>query len=642
MSAGVSIDCPVIVHRWFKDGEGWAYHPSLSPDSSFSNRFNTILSSREGLPCSGWLSDTSGEWFYYHEEDPQPPDPKAQGRQPTIFRAVLLPRRPKDPTSDQQIEDLLTHIPIPEQPGPCPDLVLSLPQEWFSPEPPKKRKPLLLLLGGFILVLVSAAIVIAISYPRTIPPEDVWKRLLQPLGVTPGAMRGKILEAFRQHYCQKGMREKFWGPDWARVRDALQKKAENKEPHAPLHPDEQFLHERSAEIEKIYSEFEETVQLLPKQPVEPQEKLPDLPNDILTRMVIKVAKDIPEKKRPPEMPDNTVTATTAVPILKHAIVSPLIKWQENWQKWKSNNSYERWFAAQDLWQAGQKFPWDTSPDAGVRSLAKSFWEHREFSERGEEAAQAMYEWLRHRGVEGIQEEDCQERPWFIGRCFVEFLSLKHFSEDERKQYGEEKSVMWEKFLKKLPEEGWKKGPEAADGQKLWETVEEKLRDLARRLGIVPENSPKETVKLIVGELKRWPGELKTQQKEWEKEKASRDAKEKELQEKKEELKRIQKEKDTKEEERKKTEGEMRNFRSSDSEYKQLSKKRDELLSTLKRLRTQEKKLQDAIQDLEKQIERPSQLPSIKKSRYNRLQEFWDRLTKDVGEPKQPEKKNKGS
>ncbi len=84
---------PVVIHRWFKDGEGWGYHPSLSGDAmrSLIRALGRRLEERKEGSFREEIPELRQVAVGEVVSDPEPLDPKAQGRQPVILRAALLP-----------------------------------------------------------------------------------------------------------------------------------------------------------------------------------------------------------------------------------------------------------------------------------------------------------------------------------------------------------------------------------------------------------------------------------------------------------------------------------------------------------------------------------------------------------------------
>lgn len=80
---------PILVHRWFLNGEGWAYHPSLESslldlvkdaESLLKHPKDGFFQVKVGI---GWLV---GDTF----SDVDCPNRQAAGRNPFVFRAVLI------------------------------------------------------------------------------------------------------------------------------------------------------------------------------------------------------------------------------------------------------------------------------------------------------------------------------------------------------------------------------------------------------------------------------------------------------------------------------------------------------------------------------------------------------------------------
>jgi len=91
---GAVVLCPVTVHRWFSGGEGWTWCSDGTPED-FVERLAEVLRTRPAKAQVGLVEDGPPWWFYHQAPDPDPVDPKAQGRQPSILRAVALPGQPR-------------------------------------------------------------------------------------------------------------------------------------------------------------------------------------------------------------------------------------------------------------------------------------------------------------------------------------------------------------------------------------------------------------------------------------------------------------------------------------------------------------------------------------------------------------------
>jgi hypothetical protein len=113
MISQASGDGAVAVYRWFDDGEGWAFHPWFSArGTELSHALDGVLKSAPaGEFC---IPALDGFLVGEHCEDLNCADPKAQGRRPTLLRAVFLLRCP-DAGSRKDLLEALRAVDLPRQ-----------------------------------------------------------------------------------------------------------------------------------------------------------------------------------------------------------------------------------------------------------------------------------------------------------------------------------------------------------------------------------------------------------------------------------------------------------------------------------------------------------------------------------------------
>ena len=85
----------VLAHRWFSDGEGWAYHPDIKPMlPGLAAQLAPVLNRRQELNESAWqpfrLDVPGGRLLGIHKRDDNCADQRARGRSPSILVAIYL------------------------------------------------------------------------------------------------------------------------------------------------------------------------------------------------------------------------------------------------------------------------------------------------------------------------------------------------------------------------------------------------------------------------------------------------------------------------------------------------------------------------------------------------------------------------
>ena len=115
---------PVFIYRWFRNGCGWAYNPSVI------DILNTSYVVDEALKYSDYgkfKKKVSGDnvWLIYTKRpDYNPKDPLAKGRNPFYFTATII--YGNEPT-DEKLDEIyrqLESIPEIESEGDSPELII--------------------------------------------------------------------------------------------------------------------------------------------------------------------------------------------------------------------------------------------------------------------------------------------------------------------------------------------------------------------------------------------------------------------------------------------------------------------------------------------------------------------------------------
>ncbi len=103
---------PVFVHRWFRRGEGWAYHPSLSGklnEAIYAVDRVLKYGNREGERGKVEFPKENAWIVYAMRLDLNSEDPKAKNRQPFYLTATIIDHNPETKELDkiyQQLENL--------------------------------------------------------------------------------------------------------------------------------------------------------------------------------------------------------------------------------------------------------------------------------------------------------------------------------------------------------------------------------------------------------------------------------------------------------------------------------------------------------------------------------------------------------
>jgi len=700
---------PVVVHRWFAGGEGWAFSP-FGPWSEPGMKDRLMehlgevlrkhrLEEAAGLICP---EDLKGQAVvYYHIEDPSPLDPKVKDRHPTILVAAVLPAKPREKFQDRIFERLRA-LPIPSRPGPDPQLGLEILEDWLESSPTNqesrdgqtasshssvrtsiRRARRYLLMMGTVAALGMVLFCWWNScFSSGITAGQVHDRLLKPLGVEipqGDAFEQKVLREFSRLYCQEGMIRHYL-PDLsddplkkfnALINTLPQSNGFSGTSETPqcCHPDGQFL--LRVQLQQICQQLKEVVSCLPEES-SPARPRPSLGSPSISKTVnaVAVAKKVKEKvnKQSSKKEDRIVADSNAIGILEDHVVKKL----QGIRPLLVSREYPTWFAIQFRWDSGTQFPWDESDEEAQKLLAPFFQKNQEYPRDICEAAEEMMQWLKKWNVRGITDEDVKQRPWFVGRCFVEFLSLKHIHipEEKREALDRENSLIWQ-YLKKLPEDGWEETPSVQQwrksgetsgdynrqgvppqrtrphltGEDLWKAVEESLNQSLRRLDLDASGSTAAKVQRIGNAIQNWPSEIARLEKKLKEEISQLEKVISQLENEKKELEEEGRKKESEErhlhEEWQKvkdaepgTEDYQRMMKLAkdreevDSELKEISKNLDNLNRELNQKREERKKKQKEL------------LPPPERSVEEEVHKFWQRLTARSGpEERQPSSKD---
>jgi len=526
---------PLVFHRWFADGEGWAYGP-VADLAAVRAHLAGVLKDRN-LPPEGKrgmqaLEDKCILW--YHRPDENVVDPKVARRHPTVLGALVLPARPQ-PEWEEELFRRLREFPVPDRRGRNERLQLEIDAEWLSQsavsaatEGTKATRLSLAAVIAILGVVILAGGLVGWSVGGFFGSEDqppcvqVNENLLRPLGrVVAGNPPDaeQVCKQLRQTYCKEGILGVFFpgveSEDLEKLRKYLDQLHQSPavEPSG-VHPDAQFLRQ----YRQWLQDFIGVYRRLPEKPIEPQglRKLIQ-PSANLQYVLNQVAEEVKKAvKEGGQEVEETATGRGSLAILDKYVVQKLLgsKDQHSTRTPPWSGEYEKWFFQTQFWMEGQPFPWEEAISDDQRKAALLFARRESFPSDQTDAARAMQRCLHGWGVKGIREADVYERPWFVGRCFVEFLSQKHFSAQECIELQGKPYLYYVFFRRLLPPEEidqlWPPedrggGAERLTPDQLWEPVKEGLKRLTESLktGVSPTSGDKALVDGISNAIAGW-------------------------------------------------------------------------------------------------------------------------------------------
>jgi hypothetical protein len=462
----------------------------------------------------------------------------------------------------------------------------------------------------------------------------VYERLLKPLdaAVPNPDDSDAVLQKFVQTYCREGIIRLYFPnakfDEVERAWKALEGN-EHSSDESKHHPDAIFAQAPTVKVkERLKVVYEKAKLLPPREEIEIVASKKGLLDSLrdwfddscrLARVVNQVAKKIPEQRRG----GREVAGANAVAILEDEVVKHLKDLPR-----PMTGEYERWFTQEFKWEAGKPFPWDKPTEKRYRDVALLFTEKKSFSDQQKNAAREMKRLLDSWDVPGIEKADIEERPWFIGRCFVEFLSLKHLglTKEEREQLNMENSFVWQ-CLKKLPEGGWSNS--TSSSKEPWDKVRERLSELAEKFK--KSDRPNggldaDLVRFVRKAISNWDAERDTLKKK-EQEISQRKAQlRKNIDIIEEELKRLRQGDETVRSEDKKLLNELVKLPidKRDEHLKALEQRREwfaNINAEIKAKKAEKKKLEEELKGLEQEAKQPQIYSSVKKE----VNELWNRL-----------------
>lgn len=108
---------PVIVHRWFRNGDGWSYHPTLEKEfAGILMALSSIL--KPAAPMGEFeIPFRKGKLVGHKSEDRECLDPKAQKRNPFILKAAYLDQEQKHQIDPEAVQTELEKLTLPDTQG---------------------------------------------------------------------------------------------------------------------------------------------------------------------------------------------------------------------------------------------------------------------------------------------------------------------------------------------------------------------------------------------------------------------------------------------------------------------------------------------------------------------------------------------
>ncbi len=438
---------PVAIHRWFADGEGWAYHPWYE-----SQKHELLATLKDTLDCRGnpESSDSRRTFSYkamggilFGEQirDLTCPDVEAAGRFPTILRAVFLRSEPLQKDKDL-IAKRLARLQA-ERPGPDSKLKIELDEPGPAGRRFRVRRGWLLLLLSCVLV-VGLFVWLQIFENRNGPAENELRKA--------EARMSKLLQQWQVN---------GFGQSDGEDRQSVYKVAQ------------QFLRFLSQEelVGKLFGNHPDVrfASRLPKQgarPLRPEELRSDL-ESLLADL---------KQGAGPTSPDK--------PLMKQKSLTSIV------DEVAQQMDYSRWWAATGCCPDYAVLE-EADPEVSKFACRFILEKHVDHASTAWQvpAAERMIEALGGLWkVKAISSSDAVKRPWFVYHCFFQLLSRHHFQPEDLREDG------WHvEFIKRLPETPLTKDGHFANEQELID----RLRDLARHLNAGESNITSTLVTNIV-------------------------------------------------------------------------------------------------------------------------------------------------
>ena len=437
------IECPVAVHRWFRRGEGWAYHPVMEPRL---DKLMLILKSR--LDSRATLAVESAERFSLpwsqgalvgcQVRDSNCPDPQAQNRHPTILRVALVPRDVKPEARDAVLAKLSALDAAEPGENSCLKLFVNA-GELISN---KTRQPSVGSWTKWGLVMALSGIIVC----------GVWLFGQGHIGeyLCSGEIDKKAQEAATSEMGRLLDKWQVTMPEKQRDATAIRSRfftflslEEIRLPIEGQHPDKEFLRQRLRK---------------------------------------KAPKDVPDTLRGLHRELKMVAARTDTPDSADEGRS-LADLQRDldglFKRIEARMDYRTWLKEWDSNRPLGVSPWEEESPTELRRFIYHFVPRTDKRCLSREDAIAIVRQLRGWKIRGVDEDDGETRPWFVAHCYMTLLS--HSGLDATL----EQDNSWHAaFAKRLP-----RRPPGAEGFVLIDCddegalVEKGLRPLAEALKV---------------------------------------------------------------------------------------------------------------------------------------------------------------
>jgi hypothetical protein len=439
-----SMEYPVAVHRWFSSGEGWAYHPDLS--GFVRELADTVKQELEGRTPHFGKPWSHGYLLGCQIPDSECPDSRARGRAPAILRVVSLPREPLPEARDRLVTRLAELKAL--QSGHNESLRIPVSEDDLARSSARRvsgRSAWWKGWAAFMAIGTVVALAICFLRPGYLPDGDgtwfdepiralftSWRIDIKP-AAQPADLRKQFFDELAQDACADATDSQH--PDarfWRRLPE-----------HGPT-----TLATGGGDNYAVVNDLHPQLKELAKRVAIRRHDVPDSPNEL------KPAERVKE-----------------LPLLFKVI--------------EEGMDYPSWLAKQK-WNQGDfsetlsKFPWDDPSPPRVRKKVVAHYlarPHGNSSLRKDDLL-TMVKQLNAWQVKGVQEEDAEDRPWFVCDCYLAYLSQSRFGKlpDEPSWYVA--------FVSRLP---MTPAINMADRECKKDFTKDALLPLARRLGMEPSD-----------------------------------------------------------------------------------------------------------------------------------------------------------